>query len=147
MLVWLGRSTVPLDWVSTCCYLAFKYKLGRSCTNSNLLRPRVKITVSCFKSRYGTWTLWPILPGYICCKKRASRLYTRKFRLDSTCCTGTDKAAYKGVCVMNRRLQCCQCKWHSMQRREIPVPFDWSLRAENYVCFLLNSVYIAVYAR
>ena len=42
MLVWLGRRTVPQDRVSTRCYLAGRYKLGRSCLNSNLLRPRVK---------------------------------------------------------------------------------------------------------
>ena len=41
MLVWLGRRTVPQDRVSTRCYLASRYKLGRSCSNSNLLRPRV----------------------------------------------------------------------------------------------------------
>ena len=30
MLVWLGRRTVPKDQVSTRCYLAGRYKLGRS---------------------------------------------------------------------------------------------------------------------
>ena len=38
MLVWLGRHTVLQDLVSTHCYLAGRYKLGRSCSNSNLLR-------------------------------------------------------------------------------------------------------------
>ena len=38
MLVWLGRRTVPWDWVNTHCYLAGQYKLGRSCSNSNLLQ-------------------------------------------------------------------------------------------------------------
>ena len=38
MLVWIGRRTVPQDRVSTRCYLSGRYKLGRSCSNSNLLR-------------------------------------------------------------------------------------------------------------
>ena len=38
MLVWLERRTVPQDRVSTRCYLAGRYKLGRSSSNSNLLR-------------------------------------------------------------------------------------------------------------
>ena len=41
MLVWLGRRTVPEDQVSTRCYLPGRYNRGRSCSNSNLLRPRV----------------------------------------------------------------------------------------------------------
>ena len=38
LLVWLGRRTVPQDRVSTRCYLAGRYKLGRSCSNLSLLR-------------------------------------------------------------------------------------------------------------
>ena len=44
MLVCLERRTVPQDRVSTRCYLAGRYKLGRSCSNSNLLRPRMYCT-------------------------------------------------------------------------------------------------------
>ena len=50
MLVWLGRRTVQIwsqDRVSTRCYLAGRYKLGRSCLNSSLLRPRVPPPESC----------------------------------------------------------------------------------------------------
>ena len=38
MLVWSERRTVPQDRVSTRCNLAGRYKLGRSCSNSNLLQ-------------------------------------------------------------------------------------------------------------
>ena len=41
-LVQLGRRTVPQDRVSTPSYLVGRYKLSRSCSNSNLLRSRVK---------------------------------------------------------------------------------------------------------
>ena len=49
MLVWLERRTVQnmVKYGATigsgqyCCYLAGRYKLGRSCSNSNLLRPRL----------------------------------------------------------------------------------------------------------
>ena len=51
MLVWLGRRTVPQNRVSTLCYLAGRYKLGRSCSNSNLLRPRVGRTAQDIKGR------------------------------------------------------------------------------------------------
>ena len=46
MLVWLGRCTVPQNRVSTRCYLAGRYKLGRSCSNSNLLRGQSKLLKS-----------------------------------------------------------------------------------------------------
>ena len=51
MLVWLGRRTVQNMYHrigSVHWYLISLYKLGRSCSNSNLLRPRVP--QMCFRS-------------------------------------------------------------------------------------------------
>ena len=69
MLVWLGRRTVPLDRDSTRCYLAGRYKLGRSCSNSNLLRPRV--FYNWWGNICGVKSIWKarwkaMLPGSFC---------------------------------------------------------------------------------
>ena len=61
MLVWLGRRTVPQDWVNTRFYLAGRYKLGRSGSHSNLLRPRVTLIYINQLQRFSGFSLYPLL--------------------------------------------------------------------------------------